>query len=115
MFTVSVRFNRVSVRALKQSIVPCKLLISASRITVFVGSNITDATPIFSTSAHCSALGVVNSICQRPRKRWNNCELISLPHKPQHLRYFFNRETHYLIQLCVSGIVIRAFLAIIIP
>ena len=55
MFTVSVRFNRVSVRALKQSIVPCKLLISASGITVFVGSNITDATPIFSTSAHCSA------------------------------------------------------------
>ena len=47
MFTVSVMFNRVSVRALKQSIVPCKLLISASGITVFVGSNITDATPIF--------------------------------------------------------------------
>ena len=47
MFTVSVRFNRVSVRALKQSIVPCKLLISASGITVFVGSNITDATQFF--------------------------------------------------------------------
>ena len=47
MFTVSARFNRVSVRALKQSIEPCKLLISASGITVFVGSNITDATPIF--------------------------------------------------------------------
>ena len=60
MFTVSVRFNCVSVMALKQSIVQCKLLISASGITVFVGSNITDATPIFSTSAHCS--GVVNSI-----------------------------------------------------
>ena len=67
MFTVSVRFNCVSVRALKQSIVQCKLLISASGITVFVGSNITDATPIFSTSAHCS--GVVNSIGQRRRKR----------------------------------------------
>ena len=85
MFTVSVRFNCVAVRALKQSIVQCKLLISASGITVFVGSNITDAT------------------------------LISLPHKPQHLRYFFNRETHYLIQLCISGIVIRAFIAILIP
>ena len=59
MFTVSVRFNCVSIRALKQSIVPCKLLISASGITVFVGSYITDATPIFSTRAHCS--GVVNS------------------------------------------------------
>ena len=59
MFTVSVRFNRVtSVRALKQSIVPCKL-ISASGNTVFVGSNITDATPIFSTSAavHCKQRG----------------------------------------------------------
>ena len=65
MFTVSVRFNRVSLRALKQSIVPCNLLISASGITVFVGSNITDATP---TSAHCSAK-VVNSIGQRPRER----------------------------------------------
>ena len=49
MFTVSVRFNRVSVRALKQSIVSCKLLILASGMTVFVGSNITDVTPIFST------------------------------------------------------------------
>ena len=49
MFTVSVRFNCVRVRALKQSIVQCKLLISASGITVFVGSNITDATLIFST------------------------------------------------------------------
>ena len=63
MFTVSVRFNRVSVRALKQSIVPCKLLILASGMTVFVGSNITDATPISSTLQH-----LVNSIGQRPRK-----------------------------------------------
>ena len=67
MFTVSVRFNRVSVRAFKQSIVPCKLLISASGMTIFVGSNITDASPILSTSAHYSAK-VVNSIGQRPRK-----------------------------------------------
>ena len=49
VFTVSVRFNGVSVRALKQSIVPCKLLILANGMAVFVGSNITDATPIFST------------------------------------------------------------------
>ena len=112
MFTVSVRFNRVSVRALKQIIVPCKLLISATGITVFVGSYITDATPIFHqalTAVHWSG---------RPAStkalilRNNN---IALSHKPQHLRYFFNRETRYLIQLCISGIVIRAFIAILIP
>ena len=47
MITVNVRFNRVSFRVIKQSIVPCKLLVAASGITVFVGSNINDATPFF--------------------------------------------------------------------
>ena len=48
MIRVSIRFNGVSVRVIKQGIVPCKLLlIAASEITVFVGRNITDATPIF--------------------------------------------------------------------
>ena len=40
------------VRVIKQGIVPCKLLIAASEIAVFVGCNITDATPIFSKRAH---------------------------------------------------------------
>ena len=35
------------VRVIKQGIVPCKLLIAASEIAVFVGCNITDATPNF--------------------------------------------------------------------
>ena len=47
MIRVSVRFNGGSVRVIKQGIVPCKLLIATSEITVFVGCNITDATPIF--------------------------------------------------------------------
>ena len=46
---VSIRFNGVSVMVMKQGIVPCKLLIAASEITVFLGSNITDVTPFFST------------------------------------------------------------------
>ena len=46
MIRVSVRFNGVSVRVIKQGIVPCNLLIAASEITVFVGRNITDATQI---------------------------------------------------------------------
>ena len=47
-------------------------------------------------------------------KRWYNCEIRSLPHKPQGLRYFFNREPAPLLQLCISGIVcIRAFIAIL--
>ena len=54
MITVSVRFYRVSFRVIKQGIVPCKLLVAASGITVFVGSNITDATPIFFNKRHCS-------------------------------------------------------------
>ena len=51
MIRVSVRFNMFGVRFIKQGIVPCKLLIAASDIVVFVGCNITDATPIF-----CQAL-----------------------------------------------------------
>ena len=47
MIRVSVRCNGVSVRVIKQGIVPCKLLIPAREITVFVGCNITDATPMF--------------------------------------------------------------------
>ena len=47
MIRVSVRCNGVSVRVIKQDIVPCKLLIAASEIKVFVGCNIADATPIF--------------------------------------------------------------------
>ena len=47
MIRVSVRFNWVRVRVIKQGtgIVPCKLLIAASGITVFFGCNITDETP----------------------------------------------------------------------
>ena len=47
---VSIRFNGVSVMVMKQGIVPCKLLIAASEITVFLGSNITDVTSFFSPS-----------------------------------------------------------------
>ena len=47
---VSIRFNGVSVMVMKQGIVPCKLLIAASEITVFLGSNITDVKPFFSPS-----------------------------------------------------------------
>ena len=57
MSRVSVSCNRVSVRVIKQGIVPCKLLIAAREITVFVGCNITDATLIFHQGAHCSAPG----------------------------------------------------------
>ena len=46
---VSVRFYGVSIRVMKQGIVPYKLLIAASEITVFLGSNITDVTPFFFT------------------------------------------------------------------
>ena len=49
------------VRVIKQGIVPCKLLIAASEIVVFVGCNITDATPIF-CQAHSVVHRVVNSI-----------------------------------------------------
>ena len=51
MIRVSIRFrpNMFGVRVIKQGIVPCKLLIAASEIVVFVGCNITDATPIFCT------------------------------------------------------------------
>ena len=45
---VSIWFNGVSVMVMKQGIVPCKLLIAASEITVFLGSNITDVTPFIS-------------------------------------------------------------------
>ena len=55
MIRVSVRFNMFGVSVIKQGSVPCKLLIAASEIAVFVGCNITDATPIFWPSAHCSA------------------------------------------------------------
>ena len=47
MIRVSVRFNMFGVRVIKQGIGPYKLLIAASEIAVFVGCNITDATPIF--------------------------------------------------------------------
>ena len=40
------------VRVIKQGIVPCKLLIAASKIAVFVGCNITDATPNFFEAPH---------------------------------------------------------------
>ena len=43
------------VRVIKQGIVPCKLFIAASEIAVFVGCNITDATPNFFEAPHCSA------------------------------------------------------------
>ena len=61
MIRVSVRFNMFGVRVIKQGIVPCKLLIAASEIVVFVGCNITDATPIF-CQAHSVVHRVVNSI-----------------------------------------------------
>ena len=48
------------VRVIKQGIVPCKLLIAASEIAVFVDCNIT-ATPIF-CQAHSVVHRVVNSI-----------------------------------------------------
>ena len=47
--------NMFGVRVIKQGIVPCKLLIAASEIAVFVGCNITDATPNFFETPHCSA------------------------------------------------------------
>ena len=47
MIRVSVMFNMSGVRVIKQGIIPCKLLIVASEIAVFVGCNITDATPNF--------------------------------------------------------------------
>ena len=53
----SVRFNMFGVRVIKQGTVPCKLLIAANEIAVFVGCNITDAIPghqIFS-KRHTSA------------------------------------------------------------
>ena len=65
-FRVSVRFNMFGVRVIKQGIVPCKLLIAASEIVVFVGCNITDATPIFLPSAQCSA---PSGKQHRPRSR----------------------------------------------
>ena len=40
------------VRVIKQGIVPCKLFIAASEIAVFVGCNITDATPNFFEAPH---------------------------------------------------------------
>ena len=49
------------VTVIKQGIVPCKLLIAASEIVVFVGCNITDSTPIF-CQAHSVVHRVVNSI-----------------------------------------------------
>ena len=61
MIRVSVRFNMFGVRVIKQGIVPCKLLIAASEIVVFVGCNITDVTPIF-CQAHSVVHRVVNSI-----------------------------------------------------
>ena len=61
MIRVSVRFNMFEVRVIKQGIVPCKLLIAASEIVVFVGCNITDATPIF-CQAHSVVHRVVNNI-----------------------------------------------------
>ena len=87
MIIVSVRCNVF--RVIKQGIVPCKLFIAASEITVCVGRNITDAT----TTAKYLHFRTNHST----------------------LRYYFNREPRYLIQLCISGIVIRAFIAIIIP
>ena len=68
MIRVSVRFNMFGVRVIKQGIVLCKLLIAASEIEVFVGCNITDATPYFS-KAHTVVHRVVNSIGPRSRKR----------------------------------------------
>ena len=62
MIRVSVRFNMFGVRVINQGIVPCKLLIAASEIVVFVGCNITDATQIV-CQAHSMVLHrVVNSI-----------------------------------------------------
>ena len=53
------------VRVIKQGNVPCQLLIAASEIVVFVGCNMTDATPIF-----CQAHSVVHRVEQhRPRSR----------------------------------------------
>ena len=111
MIRVSVRFNGVSVRVIKQGIVPCKLLIAAS--AVFVFRNITDATPIFH-QVHTAVYWSGKQHRPASMKALIYCEIIALLHKPQHLRYFFNREPRYLIQLCISGIVIRAFIAILI-
>ena len=68
MIRVSVRFNMFGVKVIKQGIVPCKLLIAASEIAVFVGWNITYATPIF-CQAHTVVHRVVNSIGPRSRTR----------------------------------------------
>ena len=68
MIRVNVRFNGVSVRVIKRGIVPCILLIAASEITVFVGRNITDATPIFH-QAHTAVHWSRKQHRQRPRKR----------------------------------------------
>ena len=87
MIRVSVRFNLFGVRVIKQDIVPCKLLVAASEIAVFVGCNITDATPKFCQAHTVVVRRMVNSIGPRSRKRLYNCEIISLPHKPQRLRY----------------------------
>ena len=50
------------VRVIKQGIVPCKLFIAASEIAVFVGCNITDATPQIFSKRHTVVHRVVNSI-----------------------------------------------------
>ena len=68
MIRVSVRFNMFGVSVIKQGSVPCKLLIAASEIAVFVGCNITDATTIF-CQAHTVVHRVVNIIGLRSRKR----------------------------------------------
>ena len=68
MIRVSVRFSMFGVSVIKQGIVPCKLLIAASEIAVFLGCNITDATPIF-CQAHTVVHRVVNIIAIGPRSR----------------------------------------------
>ncbi len=65
MIIVSVRFNMFGVSVIKQGIVPCKLPIAASEIAVFVGCNITDATPIF-CQAHTVKVSAPSGKHHRP-------------------------------------------------
>ena len=109
MIRVSVRFNMFGVRVIKQGIVPCKLLIAASEIVVFVGCNITDATPIF-----CQAHSVVHRVVNSIRRVLESADInFTSAQATAPTILFFYREPTYLLQLCISGIAIRAFIAIL--
>ena len=108
MIRVSVRFNMFGVRVIKQGIVPCKLLIAASEIVVFVGCNITDATPIF-----CQAHSVVHRVVNSIAGVLEGADINFTSAQATAPTILFYREPTYLLQLCISGIAIRAFIAIL--